>query len=78
MARGWWGESPSGLRNVPFTRTAHFRGAAQHRCPISTARRTWRVLFPAERERSAKIRQEGYARRTTAVVGKQSTEEQNQ
>lgn len=37
-----------------------------------------RALFLAERERSAKIRHEGYARRTTAVVGKQSTEEQNQ
>lgn len=37
-----------------------------------------RALFLAERERSDKIRQEGYARRAIADGGKQSTEEQNQ
>lgn len=30
--------------------------------------------MPEERERSAKIRQEGYARRAAADVGKQSTD----
>jgi len=37
-----------------------------------------RALFLKERERPAKIRQEGYARRAGADVGKQSTDEQNQ
>ncbi|MDN7698155.1 hypothetical protein R0290_04425 [Burkholderia semiarida] len=37
-----------------------------------------RALFLAERERSDKIRQEGYAWRAIANGGKQSTEEQNQ
>src|SRR5471032_911402 len=37
-----------------------------------------RALFLEEREQSAKIRQEVYARRAAADVGKQSTEEQNQ
>ncbi|WP_027795748.1 hypothetical protein [Paraburkholderia acidipaludis] len=36
-----------------------------------------RALFLEERERSAKIRQEGYVRRAGADVGKQSTDEQN-
>jgi hypothetical protein len=37
-----------------------------------------RALFLKEREQSAKIRQEGYALRAGADVGKQSTDEQNQ
>ncbi|MCA7971456.1 hypothetical protein LGM42_16430 [Burkholderia sp. AU39826] len=37
---------------------------------------TARALMLAERERSAKIRQEGYARRAVADAGKQSTDEQ--
>ncbi|KVG55087.1 hypothetical protein [Burkholderia territorii] len=39
---------------------------------------TARALMLAERERSAKIRQEGYARRALADGGKQSTDEQVQ
>ncbi|WP_257128069.1 hypothetical protein [Burkholderia sp. MSMB1835] len=37
---------------------------------------TARALMLAERERSAKIRQEGYARRALADAGKQPTDEQ--